>query len=226
LTEIHRVGVVHGDLTPRNVLLSPSGPRVIDFGIARVPEADLWLVRLPLQRPDLEGLDPTLREIVEAAMEKGPEARPSAATLKERLIAASRGADGDGQRAAMVDSMLSTAKKQSDLTLLVSTRRWPKEPGPHGVPLMVAGVAVAVVVALLTVAVWFRQPGPFGTVVNDITRWLFGMGPRSYLRSSPPGRSGRCGGVECRHSGWWQERSCGIRAWASCGVRSPAALRR
>jgi hypothetical protein len=36
LTAIHDAGVVHRDLKPANVLLSPFGPRVIDFGIARV----------------------------------------------------------------------------------------------------------------------------------------------------------------------------------------------
>ncbi|GAA2401454.1 hypothetical protein GCM10010404_69060 [Nonomuraea africana] len=35
LTAIHAAGVVHRDLKPSNVLLSPVGPRVIDFGIAR-----------------------------------------------------------------------------------------------------------------------------------------------------------------------------------------------
>ncbi|GII91617.1 hypothetical protein Ssi02_18480 [Sinosporangium siamense] len=35
LTAIHGAGVVHRDLKPSNVLLSPIGPRVIDFGIAR-----------------------------------------------------------------------------------------------------------------------------------------------------------------------------------------------
>ncbi|HEY8480981.1 MAG TPA: serine/threonine-protein kinase [Spirillospora sp.] len=39
LTAIHGAGIVHRDLKPSNVLLSPTGPRVIDFGIARALDA-------------------------------------------------------------------------------------------------------------------------------------------------------------------------------------------
>jgi eukaryotic-like serine/threonine-protein kinase len=35
LAAIHREGLVHRDLKPANVLLTPTGPRVIDFGIAQ-----------------------------------------------------------------------------------------------------------------------------------------------------------------------------------------------
>ncbi|MGA5760774.1 serine/threonine-protein kinase [Nonomuraea bangladeshensis] len=35
LVAVHEAGFVHRDLKPANVLLSPRGPRVIDFGIAR-----------------------------------------------------------------------------------------------------------------------------------------------------------------------------------------------
>ncbi|MGW2196524.1 serine/threonine-protein kinase [Streptosporangium sp. NPDC001682] len=36
LHAIHGAGVIHRDLKPSNVLLSPLGPRVIDFGIAQL----------------------------------------------------------------------------------------------------------------------------------------------------------------------------------------------
>ena len=39
LTAIHAAGIVHRDLKPSNVLLTASGPKVIDFGIAQTLDA-------------------------------------------------------------------------------------------------------------------------------------------------------------------------------------------
>ncbi|MBI5836426.1 MAG: protein kinase [Candidatus Eisenbacteria bacterium] len=39
LAEVHALGIVHRDLKPANIVLSPRGPRILDFGVARVKGA-------------------------------------------------------------------------------------------------------------------------------------------------------------------------------------------
>ncbi|MFF5107686.1 protein kinase [Streptosporangium sp. NPDC000509] len=139
LHAIHGAGVIHRDLKPSNVLLSPLGPRVIDFGIAQLvdteslasqailgtpafmapeqvrgepltPAADVYawggviafagtgrlpfgggspsevLYRIVSDGPNLEGLDESVRAVVERAMAKDPARRPSAQRLLDELV--------------------------------------------------------------------------------------------------------------------------------------------
>ncbi|SDL98228.1 Serine/threonine protein kinase [Nonomuraea maritima] len=141
LTAIHSAGVVHRDLKPSNVLLSPVGPRVIDFGIARAldtlggvtttgelvgtprymapevlqgepvsPACDVFswgcliafaatgrspfggetLAAIVYQvlnnEPDLDAVEPGLRELVKAALQKSSGPRPTAQQLLDHLV--------------------------------------------------------------------------------------------------------------------------------------------
>ncbi|WP_237105443.1 serine/threonine-protein kinase [Nonomuraea sp. MG754425] len=141
LTAIHAAGVVHRDLKPSNVLLSPVGPRVIDFGIARAldtlggvtgtgeivgtprymapevlrgdpvsPACDVFswgclvafaasgratfsgetlpaiVYQVLNTEPNLDAVEPGLRELVAAALRKDPTTRPTAQQLLDQLV--------------------------------------------------------------------------------------------------------------------------------------------
>ncbi|MFA1542727.1 serine/threonine-protein kinase [Actinomadura monticuli] len=141
LAAIHGAGIVHRDLKPANVLLSSTGPRVIDFGIARAldasdgptrtgqfvgtpnylppellrgeqvsPASDVFswgcvvayagtgsapfagntvpeiFYRVVHEEPKLDGLDPGLRDVVAAALDKDPRRRPSVQEVLGRLV--------------------------------------------------------------------------------------------------------------------------------------------
>ncbi|MGI5287895.1 serine/threonine-protein kinase [Nonomuraea polychroma] len=152
LTAIHGAGVVHRDLKPSNVLLSPVGPRVIDFGIARAldtlggvtgtgelvgtprymapevlrgdpvsPACDVFswgcliafaasgrapfggetLPAIVYQvlngEPNLDSVEPGLRELVAAALRKDPAMRPTAQQLLDHLVGRSAGPEQAAQ---------------------------------------------------------------------------------------------------------------------------------
>jgi predicted Ser/Thr protein kinase len=230
LTEIHLAGVVHGDLTPRNVLLSLYGPRVIDFGISRVPEqtvssssqvlgtppymspehyqhrpvttaADVFAwgsvmafagtgrppfgqgvspqlgYRIVHQPPDLDGLDPIMRRLVEAALQKDPSQRPTASWLQEELKKAARAAPGDQDRTVEVEKVLETARQGSDRKLPPVAAVAPTPlVGMDGFPRRSTGMLLLLASAVLALGVWFHTLGGLGSFANGLVRWLFGYG--------------------------------------------------
>jgi serine/threonine-protein kinase len=51
LTTAHDAGVLHRDIKPENIILAPSGAKIADFGIARVPDSTLTLGGVLLGTP-------------------------------------------------------------------------------------------------------------------------------------------------------------------------------
>ncbi|WP_433191185.1 serine/threonine protein kinase [Actinoallomurus sp. CA-150999] len=151
LTAIHQARLIHRDLKPSNVLLSPVGPRVIDFGIARaldatgqltrsgtvigtpgyiapellaggrpLPAADVFCwgavvayagtgrpafagaggaeinSRVQHAEPDLDGLEPHLRQLVARALAKDPAVRPAVPQLLSELTGSPSAPPQDG----------------------------------------------------------------------------------------------------------------------------------
>jgi hypothetical protein len=96
LAAIHAAGLVHRDLKPANVLLSPDGPRVIDFGIARAVDAS----RLTVTGQIIGTPDFMAPEQIEGMRESGPAGDVFALGSTLAWAATSRGPFAADQTAA------------------------------------------------------------------------------------------------------------------------------
>jgi hypothetical protein len=151
LTAIHDAGVVHRDLKPANVLLSPYGPRVIDFGIARGVDATRLtatggLVGTPafMSPEQLEGRDVTPASdvfawgatLAFAASGTPCFDGPTLPAIIHRILTAEpnlRGLQGtllSAVRAALAKSPESRPTAQQLLGRLVSSHSPPNAPAP------------------------------------------------------------------------------------------------
>src|SRR5690625_2704380 len=183
LVAIHKAGIVHRDFKPGNVLLGPDGPRVIDFGIARMDDGTATMTnsiigtpsymapeqiegrgitdkcdifawgcviafastgrapfgsdtvpavvhRVVSSPPDLEGVDETLRSIVESCLDKNPDNRPNAQTLLMWLL----GHDGPGA-GTDTESALKEGEQIAQ-TGVVTGGQVPFTPPPPGPPMI------------------------------------------------------------------------------------------
>jgi len=98
----HQRGIVHGDLTPSNVLVTPQGIKILDFGLARAaPQDDIrafsnLLYEMLMGRPipqDRRPIEPTaLETVLRKCLEPDPAQRwQSVSELKQALAAVPKG---------------------------------------------------------------------------------------------------------------------------------------
>jgi len=109
LEAIHACGLTHRDLKPDNIILASDGPRIIDFGIARAPDAArVTLTGMPVGTPSYMSPEQTEGTVVGpasdvfslgtvlayAATGTNPFAAPSVPAVIRRLIGPAPEPDG------------------------------------------------------------------------------------------------------------------------------------
>jgi serine/threonine-protein kinase len=118
LTHAHAAGVVHRDVKPENVMLSPTGPKLTDFGIARLPDSTLTRATTVLGTPAYSAPEAL------ASGTFGPHSDQFslAATLYE-AVTGKRAFPGDDVMA--VATRVATGKQPGPSTLLPSLQAFP-----------------------------------------------------------------------------------------------------
>jgi serine/threonine protein kinase/Tol biopolymer transport system component len=114
LDKAHRQGIVHRDLKPGNVMLTKSGVKLLDFGLAKVmePSAPAPLTSLPTQGPPLTEAGTILGTLQYMAPEqlegKGADARTDIFALGSMVyeMATGQRTFSGGSRASLISSIM------------------------------------------------------------------------------------------------------------------------
>jgi len=183
LAAIHQAGLVHGSFGPGHLVLSATGPRVVEFGItppygSATPAADMlaWAQTIifaaagspPATAEDLKILPQPLRRIAAACLSTDPQARPAARSVVLELL-------GEDNPPAGLLAEGSRRSAQASARSAAPPGMTPPAPGPQDQPparrgraaafLWAAGAVVVVLVAaaLLHHALGTgRRPGTVG----------------------------------------------------------------
>jgi eukaryotic-like serine/threonine-protein kinase len=118
LTHAHAAGVIHRDVKPENVMLSPTGAKLTDFGIARLPDSTLTLSTTVLGTPAYSAPEALAAGKFGAASDEFS----LAATLYEALTGARAFAGDD---ALAVATRVATAKHVAPSAALPGLSRFP-----------------------------------------------------------------------------------------------------
>jgi eukaryotic-like serine/threonine-protein kinase len=118
LSLAHTAGVVHRDVKPENVMLSPSGPKLTDFGIARLPDSTLTRATTVLGTPAYSAPEALASGTFSAASDQFS----LAAMLYEALTGARA---FPGQDVLVVATRVASGKQPSATTVRPSLRVFP-----------------------------------------------------------------------------------------------------
>ena len=118
LTHAHAAGVVHRDVKPENVMLSPVGPKLTDFGIARLPDSTLTRASTVLGTPAYSAPE----ALASGAFGARSDQFSLAATLYEALTG-KRAFPGDD--VLVVATRVATGKQPAPTAVLPSLRAFP-----------------------------------------------------------------------------------------------------
>jgi serine/threonine protein kinase len=118
LSNAHAAGVVHRDVKPENVMLSPSGPKLTDFGIARLPDSTLTRATTVMGTPAYSAPEALASGTFSAASDQF-----SLAAMLYEALTGTRAFPG--QDALAVATRVASGKQPSATTVRPSLRVFP-----------------------------------------------------------------------------------------------------